>query len=331
MVLHKEGYSFRQIAEKIGGGATCSGVFKVCKKFGETGTLKDRKRSGRRRISSEREDRTLVRLATADRHKNAKCLSRKWSVRASKCTILRRLKKAGIMARKPRRKPLLNVAQRQKRLQWAKEHVHWSIDKWRTVIWSDETKINLFGNDAKAHHVWRRNGEAYSPSCMLPTVKHSVSIMVWGCMCASGVGRMCILNGTVNGAKYLNEVLEKRLIPSIRDLSPSLPDGTRSFIFQQDNAPCHTSKLCTKWFIVHSIKVLDWPGNSPDLNPIEHLWRRLKTLVEDKKPSNKTELIEATIESWHHVIRPEELQSLVFSMPRRCRAVVAARGYPTKY
>jgi hypothetical protein len=77
--------------------------------------------------------------------------------------------------------------------------------------------------------------------------------------------------------------------------------------------------------------VLSWPGNSPDLNPIENLWARLKCLVAAKHPSNKTQLIEAIISSWYHTVTTDELKALVDSMPRRCLAVIKAKGYPTKY
>ena len=94
-------------------------------------------------------------------------------------------------------------------------------------------------------------------------------------------------------------------------------------------------KLCLKFGVEHGVKhgvdVMDWPGNSPDLNPIENLWQRLKILVAKEKPSNKTKLIEAIIKSWFHIITAQELAKLVESMPRRCRAVIKSKGYATKY
>src|ERR1051325_10060431 len=60
---------------------------------------------------------------------------------------------------------------------------------------------------------------------------------------------------------------------------------TVDFIFQQDGAPCHTAKVCQKWFKDNNLRLLSWPGNSPDLNPIKNLWAWLKILVSQRRPS----------------------------------------------
>ena len=86
-----------------------------------------------------------------------------------------------------------------------------------------------------------------------------------------------------------------------------------------------------QWFRTHNVSVLKWPGNSPDLNPIENLWARLKRLVGKKHPSNKQELISAIISSWFHVIDSKDLAALVDSMPARCQAVIDWKGFPTRY
>jgi len=116
------------------------------------------------------------------------------------------------------------------------------------------------------------------------------------------------------------------MLPSPRDLFGASSD----FIFQQDGATCHTDRVCTRRFQQHNVQLLTWPGNSPDLSPIENLWSRLKRLMMLKWPGNKTSLIEAIISSWFRVITSAELNKIVDSMhrTRRCKAVIKAKGYP---
>jgi hypothetical protein len=272
----------------------------------------------------------LVRMSLSDRRKTARQLMVDWNIPVSVHTVRRRLVAAGLKARIPRKKPFLNVTQRRKRLEWAKAHVNWTQQQWNRVLWSDESKISLFGSDG-VRYVRRRSGEEFLPQCLTATVKHPVSVMVWGCMAANGVGRLTVCDGIVNAIKYM-DILETKMVPSARSLFNIQPPSTLpDFTFQQDNAPCHTANRVKAWFNEHGVDVMDWPGNSPDLNPIENLWQRLKILVAKEKPSNKTKLIEAIIKSWFHIITAQELAKLVESMPRRCRAVIKSKGYATKY
>lgn len=332
ITLRQEGYSFGQIALRLGGKATASGVRKLWKKFEETGQVIDKSRSGRPRVSTDRQDRALVKLVTNNRRLSLRALKEEWAPSVSHETIRSRLTSKGLKSKLPRKKPLLTLQQRQNRLLWARKYHHWSAAEWSKVLWSDETKIMLFGNDGQ-QRIWRRKGEEFNPQCMKFTAKHPASVMVWGCMAANGVGRLQIVSGLMNARKYIDEVLVPTMMPSAHDLFKEKSSNSMvvEFIYQQDNAPCHTAKLCTEWFKTNKVKVLDWPGNSPDLNPIENLWARLKRLVAKERPNNRTQLLEAIMKCWNHVIQADDLRRLVESMPRRCEAVIKARGYSTKY
>ena len=119
------------------------------------------------------------------------------------------------------------------------------------------------------------------------------------------------------------------MIPSAEDLY-----GDADFIFQQDLAPAHTSRSTKTWFDAHAhdvpITVLDWPANSPDLNPIENLWGILKRKMRATRPNNKEELTASIKEIWAS-ITPIECHRLISSMPRHIEAVIKAKGFPTKY
>lgn len=333
IILRKEGYTFQQIADKMGGGATRSGVFKVCKKFLNFGTMTDLPGRGRKKCTTTQDDRRIVRMALKDRRKPSKEIRdtlNESGVKVSSATVRRILCKNGLRARIARKKPYLNVKQRQKRVTWAKTHRNWSSAQWAKVIFSDESNISIFGHPG-VQYVRRRVGEANLPECTTATMKHPTSVMVWGCMSKSAVGRLHIIKGTVNADKYITEILEKKVLQSAKDMFGEEAADSRDFVFQQDGAPCHTARRSMAWFQDKNIDVLEWPGNSPDLNPIENLWARLKKLVALKKASNRTELIQYIIDAWFHVITPEHLGQLVDSMPKRCEAVIKAKGYPTKY
>ncbi len=148
--------------------------------------------------------------------------------------------------------------------------------------------------------------------------------MIWAAMSSAGVGQLCFLKSTVNAAIY-QEILEHFMLPSADKLY-----GDADFIFQQDIAPAHTAKGTKSWFNDHGVTVLDWPANSPDLNPIENLWGIVKRKMKDTRPINEDELKAIVKETWAS-IPPQQCHKLITSTPRWIEAVIKAEGAPTKY
>ncbi len=225
--------------------------------------------------------------------------------------------------RKRATKTLLNQRQRQKHLTWAVEKKNWTVAQWSKVLFSDESKFCIsFGNQGP--RVWRKSGEAQNPCCLKSSVKFPQLVMIWAAMSSAGVGPLCFLKSTVNAAIY-QEILEHFMLPSADKLY-----GDADFIFQQDLAPAHTAKGTKSWFNDHGVGVLDWPANSPDLNPIENLWSIVKRKMRDTRPNNADELKDTVKETWAS-IPPQQCHKLITSMPRRIEAVIKAKGAPTKY
>ncbi len=141
-------------------------------------------------------------------------------------------------------------------------------------------------------------------------------MMIWAAMSSAGVGPLCFLKPTVNAA-ISQEILEHFMLPS----------KDAYFIFQQDLAPAHTAKGTKSWFNDHGVTVLDWPANSPDLNPIENLWGIVKKKMRDTRPNNADELKATVKETWAS-IPPQQCHKLITSMPCRIEAVIKAKWSP---
>ncbi len=103
---------------------------------------------------------------------------------------------------RPRRKSLLKMMHKKAHKQFAEDKQTKDMDYWDHVLWSDETKINLFGSDS-VKRVRRQPGEEYKDKCVLPTVKHGGgSVIVWGCMCAASTGELQFIEGNMNANMY---------------------------------------------------------------------------------------------------------------------------------
>ncbi len=242
-------------------------------------------------------------------------------------TVRRALKKAGMKAVVKKKKPLLSKRHRANRLDFALRHQHWTLEDWKRVVWSDETKINRLGSDGRKW-VWKKAGEGLIDREVEGTLKFGGgSLMVWGCMLWQGPGYACHIETKMDADLYC-KILDEDLQASLEHYDLEAAD----IIFQQDNDPKHTSKKAKKWFQTHGYQVLEWPAQSPDLNPIEHLWDHLKRKLAEypTQPTGIMELWARVQETWD-AIPPEVCQNLIESMPRRVQAVLQAKGGHTKY
>lgn len=338
--LFKGGFSHRKIAEILG--IPKSTVGEVIKKYNEQGLTTTALRSGRPKILSERDNRHLVKIAKENRSNTLEELTDNFNtsmaISVSKRTVQRTLHKEGYSGHAAKKKPFISEKNRKKRYGWCRMRKNWTT-KWDYIIWSDESRFELFNNDSR-NWVWRKTNERYKTDCLKPTVKNSIGVMVWGCFCNNKLGPLVLVEGTLNSDRYI-ELLKEYLLPFLNNLNekeeeeeliPWFLFQEENYIFQDDNAPCHASIKTKSWKENNSIEILPWPAQSPDLNPIENLWNDLETRIRKRKPmpKNKNDFFIALKEEWYK-IDENRLIRLVKSMPNRVNAVLENKGNPTKY
>ena len=233
-------------------------------------------------------------------------------------TIRRALKVAGMRAVVKKKRPQLKPAHRAKQLAFALSKKDWTVEDWKSVVWSDETKVNRVGSDGRKY-VWKKKGEGLSDRLVDGTLKFGGgNLMFWGCFGWKGTGHSCRIIGPMDAELYV-DIIEDELISSLYNWDYNVDDIT----FQQDNDPKHTSKKAKRCFKENKIQVMEWPPQSPDLNPIEHLWGVLKRKLAgyENPPTSIKELWERVQVEWE-AISVQECQKLIESMPDRIQAVL---------
>lgn len=324
VILNEEGYSQQKIAERLKISKT--GVRKTLQRLAKTGSTSSKPRSGRPRISSSRTDNVIHRLAVINPTISSSEIQAELpkGENISCRTIRRRLRdEFKLGAYRPAIKPRLSAKNIKDRMSFCRRFRHFTAEDWETVLFSDETLIKQFAPHKKL--VRRPPNQRFNPRYTSPSVKSPSSVMVWGCIASTGRGGLWLMPNktTINSSVYL-QILKDKLQTWL-----TLRNCTT---FQHDGAPCHQAKSVKEWLNANGIQILSpWPGSSPDLNPIENAWVKLKTEVSKTNPSSVEELRKKVIQAWASHITPQYCRSLVRSIPSRISAVLAAKGQHTKY
>ena len=122
---------------------------------------------GRVKILNERDRHSLKRLVKKNRHSSVQMITSEFNEgtkKVSPCTICRELKNMHLRKCKSTKKPLVSATNQKKCLEFAQNHRNWTVEQWKKVMWSDESRFTLFQNDG-CIRVWREPHEAMDPSC----------------------------------------------------------------------------------------------------------------------------------------------------------------------
>uniref|UniRef100_A0A1I7WPC1 DDE-1 domain-containing protein n=1 Tax=Heterorhabditis bacteriophora TaxID=37862 RepID=A0A1I7WPC1_HETBA len=160
------------------------------------------------------------------------------------------------MERVARKKPLASLKNWKARDAFEREHLTWSTVDW-TKVFSDQSKFNRFVSDGKKY-VRRRPGEEFMPKCTIPTINHGGgSVMAWAAFSRNGLGPLHIAEGIMDSTSYA------RIL--------------------QDNLLSYVGNVMTRWLLRKKITKMEWPSQSPDLNPIINLWNDVEKEVQMAK------------------------------------------------
>jgi transposase len=288
-----------------------STIYYNLRKLKKTNDIKQSKGAGRPRTISHELSQKIRRLVEKKPSVSLRTLVVELGGAVSRSTLARHLKSLGYKNKVPTAAPMLTRLQRRKRVKWAKEHLH---DCWTNTFFSDETAFQLFRNTVGQWHKGAR------PIRRIP--KDRRKILAWGGFCKKGKSKLHCFREKMTAEVYVG-ILRKH----IADIKTLLGEKWR---FQQDNDPKHTSRLAKSYLTSNMPKVIDWPSNSPDLNPVENLWNLVKKNVEKRMPRNLEELEIFMKEEWD-LIPNSTLKNLVSSMKKRCKEVIKKNGDHINY
>jgi transposase len=285
---------------------------------------------GRHVMLTARKRRRLIQYATKDALHRRLCYTEVAflaGISACRRTLTKAFETKQYYRRKAAEKPLLTPIHMVKRTTFAELHKQWQFDMWKRVEWTDKAMIRIggFGD------IWvtRTAEEKYEPSCLTPKFRQRPGLMIHGSISGISKGPLTIFdpNEKVTAAVYSSKVLP-RVHQHIREMERKL--GAFRGILMEDNASVHTASLTQSWHAYYGFNKMVWPANSPDLNPIENVWRLLKYRIGKRFPKTNDELRQYIIDEWDKLTVDDYIK-YIHEMPSRCKAVRDSNGGHTKW
>ncbi|GBM75361.1 Transposable element Tcb1 transposase [Araneus ventricosus] len=283
--------------------------------------------TGRPRVTTPNEDRYLAVTAKRNRRSTASDLSRQLSsatgTTVSRQTVYRRLGHIGLYARRPVRCVPLTATHCRLRLTWSREHALWTPQQWSCVMFSDESRFSL-QSDSRRTFIWRAPGTRYHQENTIERHRYGgAGWLVWGGIILGSRTDLHVQSVTMTGHIYRDVILEQH----VRLFRGAMG---AEFLFMDDNARPHRANIVDECVQSGDITRMDWPAYSPDLNPIGHVWDMLGRRIAARQPPPTClpELRRALLDEWCNIPQ-DQIDNLILSMPRRCKACIASSGKHT--
>lgn len=283
-------------------------------------------RSGRPRVLDDDIDAAIVQRVQQSGFITAVGLKRDLQLQCSAQPVRRTLHNAGYHARKPSKKPGMTQAHKDRRLEFAQQHLEWD-QQWNQTDFVDEKIFSTAANGTVT--LWRPRGTRYNEENLLLDHRQGrITVSFWGSMTIRGPGDLVLVNERMIAEGY-RDLLDQVMLPHAQEL---FPEGMINFV--HDNSGPHRGLIVQDWIAGQDrLHCLPWPALSPDLNPIENVWARIAQRWNGMaNRRDREDLIDCVLAHWLDLHNePEFFHNLVRSMPRRLAAVIASNGAPTRY
>ncbi|KAK7115972.1 hypothetical protein V1264_001738 [Littorina saxatilis] len=323
----QDGVPKREVARRLH--VSISVIVRLIQRFTATGRVQERRRPGRPKKTTPREDRLIERLALQTRTASSSIIRRQLRVATntniSQQTVRNRLRGFNLRSRRPAWRPRLTPAHRAARRAFCRRHVRWACQQWSQVLLSDESRFTLNHNDDRMR-VWRRQGERYIDATVQEKVAFGGgSVMVWGAFSLYHRTPLFHVQGNLTGLRYRDEILRPLAVPALQQMGPQA-------VYQDDNARPHRARVVNDFLQQSGVNRMEWPACSPDLNPIENLWDELDRKVRSNHPPPRdVQHLYRMLQAEWQALPQRIFTTLVNSMRTRCVECQNSQGGYTHY